>query len=97
MVPILASVTARLNVCFNRQAPMLSDPRGQMGLGVAVFLQAIGYVDAAQLPAPRAPDPQPGRAAPALGPGHRQGERLYHLYRDRRDHPLSHAPAVLFL
>jgi tight adherence protein B len=25
-------------------APMLSDPRGQMGLGVAVFLQAIGYI-----------------------------------------------------
>jgi tight adherence protein B len=25
-------------------APMMTDPRGQMGLGVAVFLQAIGYV-----------------------------------------------------
>jgi tight adherence protein B len=25
-------------------APMMSDPRGQMGLGVAVLLQAIGYV-----------------------------------------------------
>ena len=47
-------------------------------------------------PAP-APHPQPGRAAPPLDPGPRQGERLYHLCRDRWDRSLSLGWPILLL
>ena len=42
-IPVLAFLGLQL-LQPEYLAPMLTDPRGQMGLGVAVFLQAIGYV-----------------------------------------------------